>query len=442
MGTVIMASALLSARVAFGCEPSPFAAPPICERFWEEDAVALVDVQDITISGQTRRVTLRVVDVYRGSPPAELTIKDTITSCGAKFGRKARYLAWFSKTKNGKWTAYGELAEKVTDDLRFAQSMKNPHVTGRIYGTLDKPRHSLFVPDPIRPPELPDRNGVTLVAVSESSRYTAAVSRDLTFDFPALAPAKYEIHVEGLPENSDVDSRNIEVHGGGCNELILFSKSSASVSGRIVVAGELPHFGLVFLVDLASTENPRFSPWVVTNPETGAFEFKHVNPGKYVLGFELGHSPTLDAPYASRYFPEGTEEGKATVLEVHAGQEIKGIEFNLGEEVARRHVRVRVSWTDGSPAETATAYLRDAHDPYSSVAEKQTPTDANGEAILEGFVNTDYDVTANAVCKGRSISNKVETKVISASPKDAFVKLTTKGRKCSLVNWRPSEEDE
>jgi hypothetical protein len=444
IGSVIVASALLSARVALGCEPSPFEPPPICERFWEDDAVALVAVQKIEIHGQDRWVTLRVVDVYRGSPPAELTMPDPITTCGANFGRKSRYLAWFSKTKSGKWKAYGESAETSSGDLKYAQTIKNQPNVGRIYGTLDKPRRSRFMTVSREPEHGPSRTGVVIVAGNESAQFNTVVGTDLSFDFPALPPGKYRIRVEGLPSNLTVDSEEVEVHGGGCNELALFSASSAAIAGRLVAADRMPRFAQVFLIPTGTLgkSEPPSSSWVMTDSSTGAFHFKHIDPGKYVLGLEVGHAPTIDVPYASRYYPEGREAAKAAVIEVHAGEQIGNIEFNVGTEVARRRVRVRVTWANGSPAINATAYLRDAHNPYSSVANEQTLTDANGEALLEGFVDTDYDVAANAVCKGRSISNAVETKVISASAGDAFVQLTVKGRKCPLADWRHTEEDQ
>jgi hypothetical protein len=440
----IIVSGLLGSGPALGCVRSPFEPPPICQRFWQDDAVALVEVTDIQERGYNRQVTLRIVDAYRGKPPADLSIKDQRTDCGVTFPSKGRYLTWLSRTKSGEWQAYGDRADRVPDELKYAQSMKNPPQTGRIYGTLDKPRRNLFISAPNLPQRLPDRTEAVVVAENDQGRFSAKVGPELSFDFPALLSGKYKVHVEGLPEKLAVDSQEIEVHGGGCNELTLFSASSASISGRVVSTGSLPHFGQVFLVDLASAENRRgrFARWVLTDGNTGTFEFKHVAPGKYVLGFELGHSPTLGVPYASRYFPSGTDESKATLFEVTAGQEIKDVEFNLGSEVARRHVLVRVTWEDESPAVNATAYLRDAHDPDSSVADEQTPTDSNGKATLEGFVDTDYDVDANAVCKGRLASKQIKKKIIPASSTDAFVELTVKGRKCSLVLKRYALEIE
>src|SRR5260370_21777194 len=384
IGSVIVASALLCARVALGCEPSPLEPPPICERFWEEDAVALVDIQNIEIHDQDRWVTLRVIDVYRGSPPTGLTMRDPITTCGAKLGRKARYLAWFSKTKSGKWTAYGESVEDSTEDLKYAQTIRNRPTVGRIYGTLDKRRRSRFMIVSKEPEHGPSRTGTVVIAENESARFNAVVGTDLSFEFPTLPPGKYRIRVEGLPSNLTVDSEEIEVHGGGCNELALFSASSAGIAGRLVAAGRVPRFAQVFLISTATLgkSEPSFSPWVMTDGTAGAFQFKHVEPGRYVLGLEIGHSPTLDVPYASRYYPEGREATKATVIEVHAGERIGNIEFNVGSEVRRRRLRPRATWANGSPAINATAYLRDAHNPYSSVADEQTLTDANGEALL------------------------------------------------------------
>ncbi|HXY01677.1 MAG TPA: hypothetical protein VEI54_12210 [Candidatus Limnocylindrales bacterium] len=226
--------------------------------------------------------------------------------------------------------------------------------------------------------------------------------------------------------------------------MTLFSASSATIAGHLVAAGEMPRFAQVFLIPTESLSRSHAGSkrWVMTEGNDTAFEFKHVEPGKYILGFEIGHSATLNVPYDSRYYPEGNEAARATEIEVHSGERIANIEFGVGNEVKRRHVRVRVTWSDGSPAENATAYLRDAHNPYSSVADEQTPTNAKGEAVLEGFINTDYDVDANAVCKGRSSSNSIEKKIIPASSEDAFVTLTVKGRKCSLVNWQLEIEDE
>jgi hypothetical protein len=442
--SVIVASAFLSARAALGCEPSPFEPPPICERFWEEDAVALVDVQSIEIHGHDRWVTLRVLDIYRGSPPAELTMRDPITTCGPNFGRKSRYLAWFSKTKSGKWKAYGERVETASEDLKYAQTVKNQPNVGRIYGTLDKPRRSRFMTVSRESNHGPSRVGLVVIAENESARFNAAVGTDFSFDFPTLPPGKYRIRVEGLPSNLTVDSAQVEVHRGGCNELALFSASSADIAGRLLAGGRMPRFAQVFLISTATLGKSASSslPWVMTDGSTGEFEFKHVEPGKYILGFEVGHSPTIYVPYASCYYPEGQEAAKASVIEVHAGEQIRNIEFNVGSEVGRRRVRVRVTWEDGTPAQNATAYLRDAHNPDSSVADEQTPTDANGEAVLEGFVDTDYDVDANATCKGRSVSKGIKKKIIPASAADAFVRLMIRGRKCALIVEPHNREDE
>lgn len=444
IGLAIVVSALLGASAPLCCVRSPLEPPRICERFWRDEGVALADVVNIQEQGHVRRVTLRLVETYRGQQPVEITVEDPRTDCGANFGMKGLYLAWFSRTKSGRWQAYGDRADRVADDIRYARSMKNPPGTGRIYGTLDKPKHSPLAPILKHEEPLPDRKGITVVAQNESGRFSGAVGNDLHFDLPTLPPGKYKVRVEGLPPDLAVDSQEIEVHGGGCNELILFSASSASVSGRVAGSGQPPRFAQVFLISTATLgkSEPSSLRWVMTDGSSGAFQFKHVEPGKYVLGFELGHSPTLDVPYASRYYPEGREATEATVVEVHAGEQIGHIEFNVGGEVARRRVRVRITWANGSPAINATAYLRDAHNPYSSVADEQTLTNANGEALLEGFVDTDYDVAANAVCKGRSISNAVETKVISASAGDAFVQLTVKGRKCPLADWRHTEEEQ
>jgi len=443
MSTIVVSS-LLGSAPALGCVRSPFEPPPVCQRFWQDDAVALVEVTGIQEHGYNRQVTLRILDAYRGKSPAELSIKDQRTDCGVTFPSKGRYLTWLSRTKSGEWQAYGDRADRVPDELKYAQSMKNPPQTGRIYGTLDKPRRNLFISAPNLSQRLPDRTEAVVVAENDQGRFSAKIGPELSFDFPALLPGKYKVHVEGLLKELAVDSQEVEVYGGGCNELTLFSASSAGISGYVVGDGKQPRFAQVFLIPAseASATKISHSIWVMTKGDSDAFAFKHVAPGKYILAFELGHSPTLDVPYASRFFPEGVDPQKAAVIEVHPTEKLEGLKFDVGSEVQRRNVRVRVTWSDGSPAANATAYLRDAHNPYSSVANEQTPTNANGEAILEGFVDTDYDVDANAVCKGRSSSNQIEKKIIPSGPADAVVELMVKGRKCSLVVERYALETE
>jgi hypothetical protein len=444
MVSTIVVSGLLGSGPALGCVRSPFEPRPICQRFWQDDSVALVEVTGIQERGYNRQVTFRIVDAYRGKPPAELSIKDQRTDCGVTFPSKGEYLAWLSRTKSGEWQAYGDRADRVPDELKYAQSMKNPPQTGRIYGTLDKPRRNLFISAPNLPQHLPDRSGAIVVAENEQGRFAANVGPDLSFDFPSLLPGKYKVHVEGLPKELAVDSQEVEVHGGSCSELALFSASSAGIGGYVVGGGKQARFAQVFLIPAsqASATKISHSIWVMTNGDSDAFAFKHVAPGKYILAFELGHSPILDVPYASGFFPEGLDSQKAAVIKVHPTEKIEGLKFDIGSEVQRRHVRVRVMWSDGSLAVNATAYLRDAHNPYSSVADEQTPTNANGEAILEGFVDTDYDVDANAICKGHSSSNQIEKKIIPSGPTDAFVELTVKGRKCPLVKERYALETE
>ncbi|HYH00949.1 MAG TPA: carboxypeptidase-like regulatory domain-containing protein [Terriglobales bacterium] len=437
---------IISPAVAFCCSPSPFPPPPICERFWEGDAVALVEVTNIseTKTHERRRVTLRVLDVFRGDPPLEITIKDPFTSCGVNFGQKGQYLAWLFREKDT-WKAYGDRAgrwgakEIVNDDLRFAQAMKHPPETARIYGTLDQPRSMVFVTEPAATP-IPSRAGAVVVTKGASGTFQGTVNAEGRFEIPSVPPGKYTVSVLGLPTNLSAESEEFEVHAGGCKELFLFSASSARLKGRVFGAGKLPHFPTMHLVPLNPAKATHRDDWVLAEADTGEFEFKHVEPGKYVLGFHLKKSPTLDVPYASRYYPDAKDITSAEVFEIREGQQVNNIEFNVGSEVPRRRVHVRVTWPDGTPAPKATAYLRDAHNSYSSVADEQTETDSNGEAVLEGFIDTDYDVDANANCARTLDSRDVKLKVIPASSADAYVELRVAGPKCVLVGNRYLQE--
>lgn len=434
---VACAMIVVRAMTASACSVSPLPPKPICERFWDGDAVVLAEVTDIREeNGNHRRVSMRVLDTYRGAPPPELTVDDPWTSCGLNFGQKGQYLVWLFH-KRGSWTAYSDRAARrseggVNADVLYAQSMKHPPSTARIFGTLDKPIFRTPASDEKN--SQPSRQGSVIVAEGPSGVFNSYVSADLSFDLPEVTPGKYTIKVVGLPSNLSVTPEEVQVQEGGCKQMFLFSGSSAGVKGRVFGFGKQPQVAQVSLVAVDRAVGQRSNEMkVFADSETGAFEFTHVQPGRYVLGFELGHSPTLDVPYAPRYYVAAADSSSAKVIDVTEGQQVTGIDFDLGLEVPRRQIHVRVTWADGSPVRRATAYLRDAHNPYSSVANKQTETNEKGEALLEGFIDTAYDVDANAVCKGAPASRDIKKKVIAAGTTDAFVELRVSGRKCVLV---------
>jgi len=443
---VIAVAVILYPTDTFGCSLSPLPLPPICERFWEGDAVALVEVIDIHESKtNNRRVTLRVLDVFRGNPPLELTIKDPWTSCGVAFGHKAQYLAWLTRDRDT-WTAYGDRAaaeggnSQVAEDLRYAQEMKHAPATARVFGTVDRSPALRFGTTSHEMPT-PNRTGAIIVATGDGGTYQAAVNSDSKFELAELVPGKYMISVLGLPRGLSVIPEEVTVVGGACKQMYLFSGSSAEISGRVFGSGKKPETAQVKLIPVGAHGGDRSREnKVFVDTDSGNFEFKHVEPGQYVLGFELEHSPSLGIPYASRYYLDAKDLASAKVVEVKENQKITDIEFDLGREVPRRLVHVKVTWPDGSPVYKATAYLRDAHNPYSSVADEQTETDDHGEATLEGFIDTDYDVDANAVCRGNAATRDVKKKIIPAGTSEAFVNLRVPGRKCVLVGNKYLEE--
>src|SRR5215467_3570373 len=166
--SLALAAFMTSSGMVLGCVVSRVPPPPICQRFWEEDAVALVNVQKIEKHTHQRFVTLQVVEIYRGAPPNELLFEDPVTDCGARFGHTGRYLTWLYRSKSGKWNAYGEPEETSAEDLRYAQSVRNAASVGRIYGTLDKPLRPPFMSVLRDPEQAPNRAGTMVVAESEN----------------------------------------------------------------------------------------------------------------------------------------------------------------------------------------------------------------------------------------------------------------------------------
>jgi hypothetical protein len=217
---------------ALGCSVGGTGLRPMCERFWNHEAVALVDVIAIEKRPPLNRryVTLRTVEVFRGLPPSEITFPDPESTCGVNFETTGRQLVWLIQER-GKWRAFGDQDyENKAFDLAFARSMtKHPPATAYIFGTAGRPNHKWTVMGG-PPAMLSPLEGALVVADRSGTRYEARVDKAGNFKLPDLPPGTYRVNVERLPSNIEGDPEEIELHGGACRELHLRPDTSGEIS--------------------------------------------------------------------------------------------------------------------------------------------------------------------------------------------------------------------
>jgi hypothetical protein len=147
-----------------------------------------------------------------------------------------------------------------------------------------------------------------------------------------------------------------------CKQLYLRPDTSGEISGRLVPGGKMPENAFVFLkrvpenTEEQENHDVNFGVDVFSDDTTGAFAFRHVRPGKYVLSFgDEWQGPTISNPYEqNRYYRNSKDRNGAEVIELREGQKVQNIEFNIRPEAPRRTIHVTATWRTADRPATFT----------------------------------------------------------------------------------------
>jgi hypothetical protein len=139
-------------------------------------------------------------------------------------------------------------------------------------------------------------------------------------------------------------------------------------------------------LNLVPENNGDKERWTWTNEE-GRYEFRLVQPGSYLLGFNLKWVPDKDDPYPKTYYPGVKTRSEAALITVGEGERLKGYDMTLPPKLTEREVTVTVVWPDGKPAVGVDVYYEISEGTSSGEAVK---TDKQGKAVLSLFENYRY----------------------------------------------------
>jgi len=449
----VLAAAVFSlcGKSMFSCVLASGPVPPICERFWEGDAIGLATVASIQKTGYKRFVSLRLVEAFRGDPPSEVTFEDPETDCGVNFRSVGTELVWFYR-ENDKWKAYSDRRGDAAADLAFARAMKNPPSVARVFGSVGRanPRMLVIGGPPSMVAPLP---GAIVVASGPTGRYQMPVGKDGNFELSSLPPGQYEVAVEGLPPNLDDEPVSVALEGGQCKVIHFRPDTSGEISGRLVPGGRMPSpaWVVLFAADAApkradSDEYHREVARLFADDETGKFVFRHVHPGRYILAFQPGDPPDVDVPYWPRFYPSVEELPRAEIIEIVEGHKVTDLEFEIGNEAERRKILIHAVWEDGTAAENVHLQLRNSKN-ASNITHQDAYTDSKGEGELDAFLGISYILEPYATCAemGEIPPNlpflvapshqtrKVENLPVPASATDTQSRVVVSGPKCTLI---------
>lgn len=131
-----------------------------------------------------------------------------------------------------------------------------------------------------------------------------------------------------------------------------------------------------------------------TTPD-GSYQVKKIPPGRYIVTINPD-GPYDDWPYDIQYYRSTLDAQDVQVLELTAGQQIKGIDFTV-HRLVERTVRVHVTWPNGNVAAGANicvAYEHTKNFSALSNVSRTKDTDQKGFGVIHVYGNSRVRVFA------------------------------------------------
>ncbi len=411
--TVLFILFAFDAAYACTCVPPR----PPCAYYGESDAIFLgrvvgsVERKTYVDSDGDKTVydvgTIRflVQENYKGAPGYEIEIHSGTGGgdCGYWFLRNESYVvyAYRNREDNKLYTSICTRTAPVSDaaeDLAFWRGLANAKPGATLYGELHR-----FIGDPEHGPveEGPKMAGVKVIVTGEGKTIETVTNDKGEYRVTGLPPGAYDAFPE-LPENlgaeSNRDKRDdqgrftkrepVRLAEHGCGELNFFVAFNGKVSGKVVDAAGEPARKVQVNLVWGDNDEKEATTWT---DDDGKYEFVMVQPGSYLLGFNLTWAPDARDPYPRTFYPGVKTRTEASLITVGEGEKLKGYDMTLPPRLHERELKVAIVWPDGRPAVGAKLYLQ--------IKEKWSLTerpavDEKGTATVTVFDNYTYIIYA------------------------------------------------
>ena len=405
-----------SIALACSCVPSR----PPCNYYGSTDAIFLgrvvgsaqrktyLDENGSKIVYDVGTIRFLVLENYKGAPGYEVEIHSGTDGgdCGYWFQRNETYVvyAYRDKESGALFTSICSRTSHVSkadEDLTYLRALKNASAGGgTLYGSLKRIIGDLeFGPAE----EGPAMTGVKVVISGAGRRFETTTNANGEFRATGLPPGEYDAFPD-LPSNlgaiSNQDQKDpfgrftgrkpLRLSNHSCAELSFIIQFNGTVSGTVLDAEGKP--AKEVQLNLMPGNNGDRERWTWTNEE-GRYEFSMVQPGSYLLGFNLKWAPDKDDPYPKTYYPGVKTRSEAALITVGEGERLKGYDMTLPPKLTEREVTVTVVWPDGNPAVGVDVHYEISEGTASGEIVK---TNKQGRAVLNLFENYRYILGSTA----------------------------------------------
>jgi 5-hydroxyisourate hydrolase-like protein (transthyretin family) len=453
---IVLASVLFllfTCRAVFACscaEPGP-----PCNYYGEAAVIFLgrvvgsaerrtyVDEKGNKIVYDVGTIRFLVQENYKGATGYEVVIHSGTGGgdCGYWFLRNESYVVYaYGDPQTGLSTNICTRTSHVSqasEDLEYLRGLSKAKPGATLYGQLTR-----IIGDSNHGPyeEGPKMAGVK-IHVSGAGQTLETTTNDAgEFRVTGLPPGDYDAFPE-LPVNlaaiSDHDERDnfgrftgrtpVRLTDRGCGSFGFYVQFSGVISGTVLDAKGEP--AKEVQVNLISGDDDDKDWWTWTDKE-GHYEFRMVQPGSYLLGFNLRWAPDKDDPYPKTFYPNVKTRTEASLITMGEGEKLKGYDMTLPSRLNERQLKVTVVWLDGRPAVGVDV---DFEMNEATTLGERIKTDEKGTAILKLFEGHYYLIYANA---------ERNNKDIHSTPIEVFVNSNLKPVKLVLAKDGYGYEDQ
>jgi len=331
-----------------------------------------------------------------------------------------------------KWTLLPALITTClfTTIVAFGQSAANTSppaenrgsISGRV--TVDGEPKAGVVLELLRAEDSrPNRAPVAKTTTSRTGRYLLRNIASGTYDVLPVAPGVI------IPDEESIGRRGKMVSvtaGEALRDLDFRLVSEGRITGRVTGVDGKPVVGETLTLVLTGENNYRrefHSPQLngLKTDERGAFSISGVPPGKYlvVLGVSFGlasfaQEESKRSAYPRTFYPDATEESKATVVEVKRGSEAAGVDITVGAPLKLYEISGQVvdaSTGLGISGVSLGVITRAAGGRMTIDQSGPWVTKTDGRFLIKGAIAGDYSIYPMSDPVSNSYGEPVEFKV-------------------------------
>jgi hypothetical protein len=403
-----------------------------CQEYWEASAVfigtviedRLVTFKEGDRVRQTRAVRISIDEPFRGVEGAEVEVLTGLGGgdCGFGFRRAQQFLiyAYRSESDQKLHTSICTRTRAISEadaDLVYIRGLSKAKPGGTISGQVF--RYSRNDEGTLNNQPL---EGVR-VTIAGPEKHEAVTDAKGEFRIEGIQPGEYTV-VPAPPKGLAVGGpdRKITVSDRGCGVVPFWLRSSAQVSGRVLNPAGLPVKNAELSIILADKSQGRSD--VAFADETGAYSFKMVPAGRYLIQMRYDGMSSQTRPFPVIYYPGTPYKSQARVFTIVEGETIE-LDVKVPPLPAESEIRGQVVWPDGKPAAKARViYLL----PLEGIA-NSVEVDEEGRFRFKAYHGLAFVIGASVeVDKSKTVSGDSGPIVTGVNTQPIKIVLTSPSR--------------